>query len=330
MEIIRRIRIRRLIRDLYRTILGRDPDPDGMQTYQGLIQTIGAERAVPRILKAFCASPEYEARTGPLAVAYINSTMAARGTELVRGRSIAHLASLGSFCLPGNVLRNNGLKRYSLPFDWLFSSPQMLIDCLADDFSAFLDRRYYRSISEGRWAPGAEHELYLEKYGIRSVFAHRDPTREEDYLYFTRCVDRFRALLRSADPKLFLIMGRPNHDLPSGFPGVLEQLTKATSDFVLIGVDVLDPTGDGQCALSKIDQVGTHALYRYLPASYDEERAHFPERIDDWTVLRMIYRHRLELKEPLSPELNPKLLATREGPEMKRLSSDALQEPSAR
>jgi hypothetical protein len=305
MEIIGRFRIRRLIRDLYRAVLGRDPDPDGMQTYESLIRKLGADRAVPKMLKAFRSTEEYDARAGALAVSYINSSMAARGTELVDGRPVAHLASLGSFCLPGNIMRNNGLRRYSLPFDWIFSSPQMLLDCLADDFSVFLDRRYYRSISESRWNPGAEHELYLEKYGIPAVFAHRDPTRDEDYLYFTRCVARFRELMRSRDTKLFLIMGRPNHDLPNGFPRVLEQLSRMTTSFVLLGVDVLDPTGDGQCALSQITQIGAHSLYRYLPSSYDAVGAHFPDRIDDWNVLRLVYRYRLALADSVAPERQP-------------------------
>lgn len=297
MEIIRRIRIRRLIRDLYRAVLGRDPDPDGSQTYESLIRRIGAERAVPRILQAFHSSAEYDSRTAALAVRYVNSVMAARGTKLIGGKPIAHLASLGSFCLPGNILRNNGLRRYSLPFDWTFSCPKMLVDCLSNDFSAFLDRRYYRSISESRWNPGAEHELYLQKYGIAAVFAHRDPTREEDYLYFKRCVARFRDLLRSSAPKLFLTMGRPNHDLPNGFPGVLEALTRSTRNFVLLAIDVMDPTDDGQCALSQIARIGTHSLYRYLPSSYHAEGAYFPDRVDEWNVLRLVYRYRLALTD---------------------------------
>ena len=301
MEILRRIRIRRLIRELYRSVLGRDPDPDGSQAYESLIRRIGPERAVPRMLQAFQSSAEYNARAGALAVHYINSVMATRGTQLVDGRPVAHLASLGSFCLPGNILRNNGLRRYSLPFDWTFSCPQMLVDCLSDDFSAFLDRRHYRSISASRWNPGAEHELYLQKYGIAEVFAHRDPTREEDYLYFKRCVNRFRELLRSQDPKLFLIMGRPNHDLPNGFPCVLECLSRMTTSFVLIGIDVSDPTNDGQSTLSQIARIDAHSLYRYLPSSYDTEGAYFPDRIDDWNVLRLIYRYRLSLNDSLSP-----------------------------
>jgi Putative papain-like cysteine peptidase (DUF1796) len=305
-EIIRRIRVRRLIRDLYRAVLGREPDPDGRKTYEGLIRRIGAERAVPRMLKAFRTSAEYDARSGALAVSYVNSEMAARGTELIDGGPVAHLTSLGSYCLPGNIMRNHGLRRYSLPFDWIFSSPQMIIDCLTDDFSVFLDRRYYRSISESRWNPGAEHELYLEKYGIPAVFAHRDPTREEDYLYLTRCVGRFRQLLHSRDPKLFLIMGRPNHDLPNGFPQVLEALARVTTSFVLLGIDVLDPTGDGQCALSQIAHIGAHSLYRYLPSSYHAEGAYFPDRIDDWNVLRLVYRYRLALKDSPSRDRVPR------------------------
>jgi hypothetical protein len=303
MEIIRRIRTRRLVRNLYRAVLGRDPDPDGMQTYESLVRKVGADRAVPKMLKAFRSSAEYQARAGALAISYIDSSMAARGTELIDGRPVAHLVSLGSFCLPGNIMRGHGLRRYSLPFDWIFSSPQMLIDCLTDDFSVFLDRRHYRSITEGRWNPGAEHELYLQKYGIPAVFAHRDPTREEDYRYLSRCVERFRRLLRNRDPKLFLIMGRPNHDLANGFPQVLEALSRVTTSFVLLGIDVLDPTNDGQCALSQIAQIGGHSLYRYLPASYDAEGAYFPDRIDDWNVLRLVYRYRLALKDSSSPVL---------------------------
>ncbi len=305
MEIIRRIRIRRLIRDLYRAVLGRDPDPGGSQTYESLIRRIGAERAVPRMLQAFQSSVEYDSRTSALAVRYVNSVMAARGTKLIGGKPIAHLASLGSFCLPGNILRNNGLRRYSLPFDWTFSCPKMLVDCLSDDFAAFLDRRYYRSISESRWNPGAEHELYLQKYGISAVFAHRDPTRDEDYRYIERCVTRFRELLHSRDPKLFLIMGRPNHDLPNEFPNVLEYLARITTNFMLIGIDVSDPTNDGQSTLVQLAEIGAHSLYRHVPSSYDAEGAYFPDRTDDWTVLRLIYRYRLALKDSPSSIREP-------------------------
>ena len=301
MDIIRRLRTRRLIRDLYRSVLGRDPDPDGAQTYESLIRRIGAERAIPRILQAFHSSAEYDTRVGALAVTYVNSVMAARGTQLLGGKPVAHLASLGSFCLPGNILRNNGLRRYSLPFDWTFSCPQMLVDCLSDDFSAFLDRRHYRSISESRWNPGAEHELYLQKYGISAVFAHRDPTREEDYRYFERCVTRFRELLHSRDPKLFLIMGRPNHDLPNGFPNILEWLARMTTNFMLIGIDVSDPTNDGQSTLVQLAQIDAHPLYQYVPSSYDADGAYFPDRIDEWNVLRLVYRYRLALKESPTP-----------------------------
>jgi len=35
-----------------------------------------------------------------------------------------------------------------MPFDWTFSSPAMVSDCLADDFKAFLDPREYIPIGK--------------------------------------------------------------------------------------------------------------------------------------------------------------------------------------
>ena len=35
------------------------------------------------------------------------------------------------------------IRRWSCPFDWIFSSPDMVTHCLADDFSAFLDVDQY-------------------------------------------------------------------------------------------------------------------------------------------------------------------------------------------
>ena len=38
------------------------------------------------------------------------------------------------------------LDRCAMPFDWAFSSPAMVCDCLADDFKSFLDPREYVAI----------------------------------------------------------------------------------------------------------------------------------------------------------------------------------------
>jgi hypothetical protein len=297
MDIFGRSRIRHLVRDLYRAILGREPDSDGARAYESLIRKIGPERAIPKMLKAFLRSAEYRERADALAVSHINTTLALQGDRLINGRPVGHLVSLGSFCLPSLIFRDNGLRRYSLPFDWIFSTPQMVRDCLADDFAMFLDRRHYRSISHQRKDPGAEHEFYRERYGLPGLFAHRDPTQEPDYLYLTRCVTRFRQLLRSEDAKSFVLIGRANHDLANEFPRLLEALGRATTNFALLCIELLDPTEPGLSALVPVARTGDHALYRFTPSSYNAEGGFLPDKLDEWTLLRLVYRYKLDLKD---------------------------------
>ena len=40
------------------------------------------------------------------------------------------------------------IPRSAMPFDWTFSSPAMVRDCLDDDFRAFLDPREYIAIGK--------------------------------------------------------------------------------------------------------------------------------------------------------------------------------------
>jgi hypothetical protein len=296
MQIFARSRARHLVRDLYRAILGREPDSEGARAYEVLIRRIGAERAIPRMLKAFLKSKEYRNRADALAISHVNAALATQGDQLINGQPVAHLASLGSFCLPSLISRNNGLRRYSLPFDWIFSTPKMVRDCLADDFAAFLDRSYYRSISHERKEPGAEHELYRERYDLPALFAHHDPTREADYLHFTRCVTRFRQLMQIEDAKLLLLIGRANHDLTNEFPLLLDVLTRVTRNFVLLAVELLDPAEPGTSVLVPLVKTGDHALYRFTPSTYNAVGGFLPDKLDEWTLLRLVYRYKLALK----------------------------------
>lgn len=296
MQIFAQSRARRLVRDLYRAILGREPDPDGGRTYENLIREVGADRALPRILRAFLKSDEYRVRADTLAVSHVNEMLASQGHGLINGRPVNHLVPLGSFCLPGLIFRDNGLRRYSLPFDWIFSVPAMVRDCLADDFAAFLDRAQYVALPSSRGEAGAEHQFYREKYGVSPVFAHHDPTQDADYLHFVRCVGRFRQLLSSDDTKLFLVIGRPSQNLATEFPLLLEVLTAATANFVLVCVELLDPGEPGLCSLAQVAKAGDHALYRFTPSAFNQQGGFLPDKVDEWTLLRLVYRYQLALK----------------------------------
>ncbi len=102
-----------------------------------------------------------------------------------------------------------GLKQSSMPFDWIFSSPEMIAHAIRDDFRQFLARDNISAVPmKRRPDPSlcrADNVFYRDRFGVSFIFNHHDPSEnEDDYQYFVRCVHRFRALLRG-EKVLFLL-----------------------------------------------------------------------------------------------------------------------------
>ena len=127
--------------------------------------------------------------------------------------------SLGSHCHTAQILKKTGLRGWSAPFDWIFSSPAMVLDCLRDDFAALLDRSQYESNPvENRPAPrecSCRHRLYAERHAVPFVFNHHDPASSEaDYRFLQEGVRRLRAALRieGASNRFYLMTELPTRD----------------------------------------------------------------------------------------------------------------------
>jgi hypothetical protein len=111
---------------------------------------------------------------------------------------IKHACSLGPFCHSSNLLQNNNLKKCSYPFDWIFSNCDNVIHCIENDFNIFLDKSYYIEISGNKCG----HKYYND-----NMWLHHDPlNNKNDYNYYTRCVDRFKQLLKFEKLKLFIMI----------------------------------------------------------------------------------------------------------------------------
>ena len=63
---------------------------------------------------------------------------------------ISGTASLGSYCQSACWLRNNNLGSIKGPFDYTFSSPEIVHKILADNFSALTDLGNFTKVKEGR------------------------------------------------------------------------------------------------------------------------------------------------------------------------------------
>jgi len=122
------------------------------------------------------------------------------------------VVSIGPQCLTSSMLQRAELKAFSGPFDWIFSSIDMVCDCIESDFADLLNIDYLKPIPEHRRPDPslgfANHLLYRERYGLDAIFNHYDPRQPERYAYFRRCVKRMRAVLAAPRPQLLIAMAQ--------------------------------------------------------------------------------------------------------------------------
>lgn len=136
-------------------------------------------------------------------------------SEFIRYNSdVTTFVSLGENCSTAWYLKQVGLKRASYPFDWIFSSPDIVLDCINDNFKRYLDKSL---ITPKRKKKSAGHNYYHDNF-----FNHRNPlASDEDYNYHQRCCNRFTELLVSKSSCCYLItlINEPQNrvDWASGF-----------------------------------------------------------------------------------------------------------------
>lgn len=104
---------------------------------------------------------------------------------------IKYVVSLGCVCNVSCYLKSLGLKQFSLPFDWIFSNCQMIIDILNDDFKDFIDTKYI--------VDKHKHVKYHERF-----FEHKNMKDEKNVEYYKRCISRFHKVISSHEKKLFI------------------------------------------------------------------------------------------------------------------------------
>lgn len=83
----------------------------------------------------------------------------------------------------------------SFPFDWVATSPAILVHCLSDRFETFLNQEL--AVSRGI---RAGHKVYNANF-----FGHRNPRSiQADFDYYLRTVQRFLQLMDRQEPVIFI------------------------------------------------------------------------------------------------------------------------------
>jgi hypothetical protein len=176
--------------------------------------------------------------------------------------TINHVCSLGTICQTSQICKDLRLKLESYPFDWIFSTPEIILDALEEDFSSFLDKDLYKGLNDKL----CSHLKYALPNRNMYMFMHHNPKDNVDhYNYLVRCVDRFRKLLASTSNKLFIIFYSDKifTDIKanSNFTAQINKsLSTKTTNYFLAAINHISGQNNYVCSVSSKDNVKQFTL----------------------------------------------------------------------
>ena len=203
------------------------------------------------------------------------------------------IVSLGTHCFTSSFLSRWQLKRWSGPFDWLFSSMPMVAHCLSDNFQTLLDPAFYTPVPmdqrrHGSMVNRVQHEYYRKEYHIEFVFNHHDVHLFDDHAYLVRCTARMRNLLDAIEPKVFMVATSYAPHSMSEAHSLASALRLRTRGARLL-VFLVKPSQPGSMLLESLHREEDFEVYGFVPNSTLGPTA-FAELLDEHAMARAVLR----------------------------------------
>lgn len=214
---------------------------------------------------------------------------------------INYVCSLGSFCHTACYLRDNKLQHCSYPFDYVFSAPEMVTDCLRDDFKLFLDRTRYEEYVYFDGTISSNHKLYgkfSHSIGLNKethynlTFRHNNITKDTDYNSFVRKVERFRLLLNKEEPKLFLLFSQDEEYTKKEIHELNDMLKTKTTNYQIMCVTMLNDFHPHH-TIEEVDNIKYVKLYTYGRSNGGQLLCNFGDGYLD-NLIRSYYNFQLK------------------------------------
>lgn len=158
------------------------------------------------------------------------------------------LISIGPWCISAEVIQNFGARSKAYPFDWLFCSPSMVLHCIQDRFSVFLNKDYYEISDDMK---KTAHHAYTEmiqseelnrhyKHAkaplpIAHIFNHHNMKDDATYLSFQQRCARFIEEIEDTTSPLIL-MYTDAYGTFENEKHILEQISNTSSHIILLCV----------------------------------------------------------------------------------------------
>lgn len=142
----------------------------------------------------------------------------------------------GKHCGPATILRDCGLRRESLPFDWLFALPEYIKDSLDTDFAKWFDPDNLVHFKHPTWGNSMtecrSYPIDYESEDTLVFFNHHNLTDPEVQKTFKKRIQRFKDIMASDEHVVFLTTAS-QEDLAQN--GLLDYFDRdAKTDFVFL------------------------------------------------------------------------------------------------
>lgn len=192
---------------------------------------------------------------------------------------ISHCVSLGPSCHSAEFLRASGWQRYSLPFDWIHSSPAIVCSVIDDRCEALLKRRDLDSVGPGPDRSGSAPTPRKTRRGMHRrfrtadhahIFRHHDPAvNDMDFARIHRAADRLRRVLDCGESRtLFLhletdapALDSSRHATIDHAHAMFKSLSACSSNFELVVSEELtsplERAANVSCIMSVLGEVLT-------------------------------------------------------------------------
>lgn len=141
----------------------------------------------------------------------------------------------GYNCAPANILKQAGLRKQSLPFDWLFAYPYVIKDSLDTNFKEWFDKSNltYLKSKDGRDVTICKpYHINLINTEEAGLFNHHDLRDIGVQKAFKRRIQRFKDIIASDENVVFLTTSSQEDMVQNGLLDYFNRTAK--TDFVFL------------------------------------------------------------------------------------------------
>ena len=202
------------------------------------------------------------------------------------------VVSLGPSCFGAWLLKKMDNQLGPMPFDWLGSDPEMVSECIEDNFSSLLNPElwYPQSVHAGVLQHG--HYLYSSRFKLRVIFGHQDPTTTVGRKYYQICVAGFQQLLISDRRKVFLLVvdwRYADRARDTALQKLLNCLSNRTRDFKLLLIKLSKVSESAlEATITKELEIGKLSIYSFTPTSERKNGLTFLHEADNEAISKFL------------------------------------------